>query len=388
MLIGNTLAIFNVKRWGTLPACAALSLFLMNLGAADQTKVLRKEDKALVSIDVSAPNFLAANKKARSELRQALDRLATASELDLVEHSDALEALWRDMTDHLHSYQEKSANHYVFTYWTTWKRWNHVLPGESQASIQESPSPKPPTSRTIDENIFSSGSNLYALIIGNDEYRHFPPLRSAVNDAREVETVLQSSYGYKTVTLLNADRRRILEAFDLFRLRLKPTDQLIVYYGGHGQEDREIERGYWIPVGAKPGTSANWISNADITDRLKGIKANKILVVSDSCYSGTLVRGLHVRATQKGKRLKTRTALTSGGVEPVSDGGGGKLSIFCRAFTQALKNNQDEISGEALFRQIKAQLELDADQTPRYRPIGKSGHQVGGEFYLRKLSGK
>ena len=34
----------------------------------------------------------------------------------------------------------------------------------------------------------------------------------------------------------------------------------------------------------------NWVSNDDITDMLKVIPAHHILVVADSCYSGTLVR--------------------------------------------------------------------------------------------------
>ena len=93
-----------------------------------------------------------------------------------------------------------------------------------------------------------------------------------------------------------------------------------------------------------------WISNTTITDALKAMAAKHILVVADSCYSGTLVRGIDVvRPPSGGERdtylariaqKRSRTVLTSGGLEPVSDSGGGKEhSVFAKAFLTALQEN-------------------------------------------------
>ena len=45
------------------------------------------------------------------------------------------------------------------------------------------------------------------------------------------------------------------------------------------------------PVDARLNRRRQWVSNATITDTLKGLEAKHVMVVADSCYSGTLIRG-------------------------------------------------------------------------------------------------
>ena len=78
------------------------------------------------------------------------------------------------------------------------------------------------------------------------------------------------------------------------RASLSYDTNLLIYYAGHGIVDPVTGRGYWLPVDAKQSNSVNWVSNDDITDMLKVIPAHHILVVADSCYSGTLVRAVPV----------------------------------------------------------------------------------------------
>jgi len=56
-------------------------------------------------------------------------------------------------------------------------------------------------------------------------------------------------------------------------------------------------RGYWIPAKASADNPAEWISNTDIGRALEAISAKQLLLVSDSCYSGTLTREVAVRIT-------------------------------------------------------------------------------------------
>jgi tRNA-dihydrouridine synthase A len=67
------------------------------------------------------------------------------------------------------------------------------------------------------------------------------------------------------------------------------------------------------------------------------------MVVADSCYSGTLVRGTDGGSRKRGgeywKEMASkwaRVAITSGGLEPVADKGGGGHSPFAKAFIDAL----------------------------------------------------
>ena len=182
---------------------------------------------------------------------------------------------------------------------------------------------------------------------------------------------------------------------ELSRLRqtLSERDNLLVFYAGHGILDKATARGYWLPVDAEKNNNANWLSTADITDALKGMRSKHVLVVADSCYSGSLSRDKQRLAeplVQRGlsniKQLVTkrsRTVLSSGGLEPVLDSGGGNHSVFTKAFLKTLKSNQDVLLVNTMFSKIRDQVVSNADQTPEYREISKSGHE-GGEFVFVK----
>ncbi len=121
---------------------------------------------------------------------------------------------------------------------------------------------------------------------------------------------------------------------------------------------------------------------------LRAIRSKHIMVVADSCYSGTLVRAAPIALKTADERVawikrmlkkRSRTALVSGGLEPVSDAGGGDHSVFASAFLDALGENRDVLDGQELFDAIKRPVVLNADQTPQYADIRNAGHE-GGEF--------
>jgi len=234
----------------------------------------------------------------------------------------------------------------------------------------------------------------HALVIGNDQYRHVVKLDSAINDAKAVSNVLRDQYGFKVTQLLDATRNDILGSMAELRARLKPDDNLLIYYAGHGVVDSATSQGYWLPVDAEDRNPSNWISNSDLSDMLRGMSARHVMVVADSCYSGSLVRAATVRLNsgrekvawvKRMLRKRARTALVSGGLEPVLDGGGGDHSVFAKAFLDALRNNNDVMDGQDLFDAIKRPVVLNADQTPQYTDIRRAGHD-GGEFmFVRKF---
>jgi len=243
--------------------------------------------------------------------------------------------------------------------------------------------------------------NYYALVIGNNLYQHFPSLNTAKNDARETEQLLRERYGFKTTLLLDADRYQILSALNQLRQQLTEHDNLLIYYAGHGELDKVNDRGYWLPIDAEQGNNANWISNVDITDILNAMEAKQVMVVADSCYSGTLslssMPRLELSIPEQNRnewiralaQVKARTVLTSGGVQPVPDAGGGGHSIFAKAFLESLRSNSRILEGHALYREVLERVQLQAaklnlDQVPEYAPIHHAGHEAG-EFFFRPL---
>lgn len=233
----------------------------------------------------------------------------------------------------------------------------------------------------------------YALVIGNNDYANLPPLQTAVGDAEAVAQVLTDKYGFHVKLLMNASRDEIIGALNEYRRELDDRSNLLIYYAGHGQFDREANRYYWLPVNAKPNDNTNWIIADDVTSDIRGTKSAHVLVVSDSCYSGTM-RAADVsfdprdrdRLLKKMMAGHSRDLLASGGNEPVSDAGSAGHSVFAAAFLHGIDSEPDTaFSGDELFqRYIKTQVGGNARQTPSYGPLGDSGHSFGDFVFVRK----
>lgn len=252
-------------------------------------------------------------------------------------------------------------------------------------------------SDSIDPNL--EFGNYYALIIGNNKYQKVPSLNTPINDATAVEQVLKQKYGFKTKVLLNATRYQILSALNKLRGQLTENDNLLVYYAGHGELDKVNMRGHWLPVDADADNTANWVSTIAVTDILNAMSVRHIMVVADSCYSGAMTRSSLARIEaglskeRKSEWLKamikakSRTVLTSGGLKPVMDGGGGDHSIFAKAFIKALRQNNNLLEGQVLYRMVSSGIVAIAagygiEQVPIYAPIRHAGHESGEFFFI------
>jgi predicted nucleic acid-binding Zn-ribbon protein len=239
----------------------------------------------------------------------------------------------------------------------------------------------------------------YALIIGNNAYRHLPVLDTPHNDAKALAKVLSERYGFKTQVLLDATRYDILKALNEYRKVLTEKDNFLIYYAGHGTLEKATERGFWLPVDAELENTANWVSNQDVTDLLKIISAAHVMVIADSCYSGSLTRNsvarLEAGMTPEKKaewiklmlKAKSRMALTSGGLNPVLDSGGGGHSVFAKALIQALEKNRGILESFRLYTEVSALVadaarSEDFHQVPEFSPIRHAGHEAGEFFFV------
>lgn len=237
--------------------------------------------------------------------------------------------------------------------------------------------------------------NYHALIIGNQDYDQMADLRTSLNDAIELERVLRTKYGFATELLQNATRFEILAALNRKRDELTENDNLLIYFAGHGELTNG--KGYWLPTDADPGSTDNWISSVSVTDLVDSMDAKHVMIVADSCYSGTMSRSSVPRlreempAVQKAlwyqnvSGSKVRTVLTSGGVRPVIDGlPDSRHSIFAEAFIEVLTSSDGVVEAYDLFASVQEKVRNSAasiglEQDPRYSPIQFAGHE-SGEF--------
>jgi hypothetical protein len=254
---------------------------------------------------------------------------------------------------------------------------------------------KPPLS-SFDPKDFGK---YHALVIGNAQYAHLPKLDTAAEDATAVAEVLAQKYGFKVTKLINATRYQILSELNKLRGSLTEKDNLMIYYAGHGELDRANLRGHWLPVDAESDSDANWISSVAITDILNAMAVKHVLVVADSCYSGAMTRNsigqLEPGMTDEARaswlralaKARCRAVLTSGGVQPVIDGGGGKHSVFAKSFLDVLQENQEPLEAQRLYREVAARVlnltqKLDIEQKPEYAPLRFAGHESGDFIFI------
>jgi len=236
----------------------------------------------------------------------------------------------------------------------------------------------------------------FALVIGINNYRHLPKLATAVQDAQALASILQNQYGFQTTILLDATRDQITKAMNDYRHNLDENASLLIYYAGHGMYDKDADKAYWLPVDAERDDNSHWIMADDITTEVKVIPARHVLIISDSCYSGGMTREIAPSYTQAERDRflekmvlgKSRTLMSSGALEPVSDEGGGGHSVFTGALIKALTTSSDAVfSAGGLFDQyVQVSVAGRSDQTPQYIPIRNSGHDFGDFVFVR--SGK
>lgn len=239
--------------------------------------------------------------------------------------------------------------------------------------------------------------NYYALIIGIDNYKgSWTSLKNAVNDAKAIETLLKSKYKFdqfKTLYNEQATRTNIIANLEALVANVKPQDNVFIYYSGHGEFKMDLNKGFWVPIDATTSSTANYISNADIQTYLGGIKSKHTLLVADACFSGDIFRGntISVPFEESEKYYKevhgllSRQAITSGGLEPVMDGGKDGHSVFAYYFLKTLSENSNKyLDASQIYNKIKIPVINNSEQSPKLAPVKNTGDEGGQFLFIKK----
>lgn len=233
----------------------------------------------------------------------------------------------------------------------------------------------------------------YLFAIAIDQYRHSPPLYNCVRDAEKLISVLQQKYQFEateTFTLFNeaATEKNIFDTFKQLVRLVQPEDNLLILYSGHGEFEADIEEGYWIPVDAQLGDFSDYVSNSRIVKYLKALHAHHILLIVDSCFSGTLFTHRNAASRNSVLRLDdipSRWLLTAGRNEVVSDGKPGDHSPFADNIIYFLEHNRENsLSVADLSDAVLDAVVYNSRQTPRGEPLQDVGHRGGQFFFHRK----
>ncbi len=241
----------------------------------------------------------------------------------------------------------------------------------------------------------------HLLSIGIDQYLDWPRLNTAVNGAVSVASTLTNQYAFfepGNVRLLldnEATEGNILaELRDLANKdRVQPEDSVVIYYAGHGHLDDLTDEGSWIPWESDTRNPESWISNARIKTIIAAMPARHVFLVSDSCFSGDFFRGKRNRGIEIIKNeqvrdeylLRSRTAITSGALEPVADGGADGQSVFTYFFLKALRQIREPyVMTHEIFDRVRRGVEANADQRPQSGMLSGTNGEQGLFVLFRK----
>ena len=228
----------------------------------------------------------------------------------------------------------------------------------------------------------------HALVIGNNRYQHLSNLRTAVNDATKVASVLKRDYGFEVDLLTNATESQIVKSLRNYRRNLSENDNLLIYYAGHGGFDEDANRtGYWLPVDATRDDPSNWIMTDYVVNQITAMEAKHVMVVADSCFAGAIGRGIKIdygspNWVHKLVKKKARIRLTSGGLEPVEDGVGSH-SVFAKIFISLLEENTEVLNTSKLFNDLQRRFPASA-QNPEYGDLHEAGDDGGDFLFVRQ----
>jgi len=185
--------------------------------------------------------------------------------------------------------------------------------------------------------------------VGVSIYQWWPKLPNAANDAKEVAKKLKA-LGFDVKLVLDPTYREMRTFLNemVYQMGNEKSRALLFYYAGHGETETLADKtkmGYIIPkdcplLRKNPmGFGTHAISMRDIESISLRIKAKHVLMLFDSCFSGSLfelVRAVPAAITEK-SALPVRQYITAGREdEQVPD-----KSMFKRCLLIGLEGDAD-----------------------------------------------
>lgn len=220
-----------------------------------------------------------------------------------------------------------------------------------------------------------------ALVIGNAAYQA-RPLENPVNDARAISRKLRA-LGFSVVTRENLRLREIGPTLRDFRSQIKPGDEVVVFYAGHGLQVNGIN---YLPavdadIQGEEDVPLNSLNVSTLLTTLEDSKAGVKLLFLDACRDNPFARSF--RSASGGDLGKVGSAPSGtlihyatrpGSVAADGKKGGNGL------YTEHLLKWMDtpNVSVETMLKKVA----LGVEQDSRGKQEPWSEGQLKGEFYF------
>ncbi len=163
-----------------------------------------------------------------------------------------------------------------------------------------------------------------ALLIGINRYQALPTLNGSLNDIETMRQVLTTRWGFQPqhIAMLTdqaATRAGIFAALERLIKEAGPSDVVYVHYSGHGSQvddfsgdetDDHLDETL-VPHDGRTGNVPD-ITDDELDTIFARLKARSVLIVLDSCHSGTATRSLEIRTRSVPKDTRSELYRPSG----------------------------------------------------------------------------
>ena len=185
-----------------------------------------------------------------------------------------------------------------------------------------------------------------ALVIGNNDYKYSHPLRSPVNDAKDMATVLRG-LGFTVIDEYNLKHQDFDQAVHSFETQLHKYNVGLFYYSGHGLQAQGDN--YLMPIDAQIQSAVDIkyksINANQILDKMEYANKHTNLLILDACRNNPF-KSLHKGLSQGLAEMSPRGSLIAFATSP------GMAAL------DGLSTDRNSIYTKHLLKQLQTQPHL------------------------------
>lgn len=232
-----------------------------------------------------------------------------------------------------------------------------------------------------------------ALVIGINAYENVPPLEKAVGDAEAMAARL-STLGFAVKKVIDPDRRTLNLAITTFRKSLRPGDEALVHFSGHGVEvdGNNLLLPADVPMPTEGDSDFLRNEAIDLSDLMRRIAdsgASTQIFIIDACrdnpfaQAGTRgiggTRGLVVVPAQKGSFVLYSAGRGQTALDTLGPGDSVPTSVYTRILIESL--GEPGISLNALAKVVRSRVSALAGQVGHEQQPAYSD-ELDGDFFF------
>ncbi|MFG2671554.1 protein kinase [Streptomyces sp. NPDC048445] len=224
------------------------------------------------------------------------------------------------------------------------------------------------------------------VLIGVSEYDHLPPLPAIRNNLDALKGFFVSVPGWDLPSehcTIIADPRQAHEFIGpVQQAAAEATDTLLIYYGGHGHLDDELQ--YSVSVtGSKQGEPWTCVPYRWLKSALTQTRAERRVVILDACFSGQAhglmadeADALRVQVATAGAVVISASRYDLPALAPIGERYTAFTGELLQVLTEGIPGGPAEITIDSAFTHVRAALAAKDRPTPDRTGTDTSGALV------------